>query len=65
MESHFFLMYGHLHAEDTGTAANIQDNLVLEEVAVLVDGVAVRAGTDIVFLYAEDCKLDHWIVELA
>lgn len=52
-------MYGHLHAEDTGTAANIQDNLVLENVAVLVDGVAVGAGADIVFLHEENHKLDH------
>lgn len=39
------------HAENTGTTADIQNNLVLEDVAVLVDRVAVGTGTDIVFLY--------------
>jgi hypothetical protein len=33
-------------------------------VAVLVNGVAVGAGTDIVFLCEGNQKLDHWI-ELA
>lgn len=39
------------HAENTGTTTDIENNLVLEDVAVLVDGVAVGTGTDIVFLY--------------
>ena len=39
-----------IHAEDTGSAADVEDDLVLENVAVLVDGIAVRPGTDIVFL---------------
>jgi len=38
------------HAEDTGTAANIEDNLVLEEVGVLVNGVAVASCADFILL---------------
>ena len=38
------------HAQDGGAAADIEDDLVLEEVAVLVDGVAVALGPDLVFL---------------
>jgi hypothetical protein len=41
----------HIHAQDTGSTADIQDNFVLEDVAVLVDRVTVRASTDIVFLF--------------
>lgn len=39
-----------VHGEDTGTATNIEDNLVLEEVGVLVDGVAVASCADFVLL---------------
>jgi hypothetical protein len=38
------------HAEDGGTAANVEDDLVLEEVGVVVDGIAVALGADLVFL---------------
>ena len=39
-----------VHGEDTGTAANIEDNLVLEEVGVLVNGVAVASCADFILL---------------
>lgn len=39
-----------VHAENTGTAADIEDDLVLEDVAVLVDGITVGSCTDIIFL---------------
>lgn len=45
----------HIHAQDTGTTADIQDNFVLEDVAVLVDRVTVGASTDIVFLFMPFC----------
>ena len=38
------------HAEDAGTAADVEDDLVLEEVGVVVDGIAVALGADLVFL---------------
>jgi hypothetical protein len=37
------------HAENAGTAADIKDNLVLEDVLILVDGITIRPSTDIVF----------------
>jgi hypothetical protein len=40
----------YIHAQNTGSTADIEDNLVLEDVAVLVDRVAVRAGANIIFL---------------
>jgi hypothetical protein len=43
-----------IHAKNTGTAANIKDDLVLEDVAVLVDGIAVGSCTDIIFLRIEN-----------
>jgi hypothetical protein len=39
-----------IHAQNTSSTADIEDNLVLEDVAVLVDGVAVRACAHIIFL---------------
>ena len=42
------------HAQDGGAAADIKDDLVLEEVAVLVDGVAVALGAHFVFLHARE-----------
>jgi hypothetical protein len=39
-----------VHAENTSTAAHIEDNLVLEDVAVLIDGITVGSSTDIIFL---------------
>jgi hypothetical protein len=41
-----------IHAENTGTATDIEDDLVLEDVAVLVDGITVGSCTDIIFLRA-------------
>lgn len=41
-----------IHAQNASAAADIEDNLVLEEMAVLVDGVAIRTGANIVFLKA-------------
>ena|SRR5690242_5136259 len=40
-----------VHGEDTGSAANIEDDLVLEEVGVLVDRVAVASCADLIFLH--------------
>lgn len=39
-----------LHGEDTSTTADIEDNLVLEQVLVLDDSVHVGAGADLIFL---------------
>lgn len=39
-----------VHGQDGSTAANIEDNLVLEDVLVLHDGVHVRARAHLVFL---------------
>jgi hypothetical protein len=38
------------HAEDGCTASDIEDDLVLEQMAVLVDRVSVAPGADFVFL---------------
>ena len=38
------------HAENGGTAADVEDDLVLEEVGVVVDGIAVALGADLIFL---------------
>jgi hypothetical protein len=43
------------HAENGGTAADIEDDLVLEEVGVVVDGIAVALGADLV--------LEHLLVD--
>jgi hypothetical protein len=40
------------HAEDGGTASDIKDDLVLEQVRVLVDGIAVALGSNFIFLDA-------------
>jgi hypothetical protein len=39
-----------LHAENGGTTTDIEHDLVLEQVLVLVDGVPVALGPDLVFL---------------
>lgn len=39
------------HAEDGGTAANVEDDLVLEDVGVVVDSIAVALGADLIFLW--------------
>lgn len=44
------LLSGYIHAQNTSSTADIEDDLVLEDVAVLVDGVAVRACAHIIFL---------------
>jgi hypothetical protein len=46
---------GCAHGENTGSAANIKDDLVLEEVTVLVDRVAVATGAHVV--------LEHLLVD--
>jgi len=38
------------HAEDGCAASDVEDDLVLEQVPVLVDRVAVALGADLVFL---------------
>lgn len=42
--------WGYGHAEDGGTASDVKDDLVLEEVGVLVNGIAVALGSDFIFL---------------
>lgn len=44
------LLSGCIHAQNTSSTADIEDDLVLEDVAVLVDGVAVGACAHIIFL---------------
>lgn len=39
-----------LHAQNACATTNIKNDLVLEDMAVLVDGIAIGAGTDIIFL---------------
>jgi hypothetical protein len=49
---------GHVHGENGGTAADIEDDLVLEDVLILHDGVHVRARTNLIFLYeAMPCQI--------
>ena len=43
------------HGQNAGSAADIEDDLVLEKVTVLVDGVAVAAGAHVV--------LEHLLVD--
>jgi hypothetical protein len=40
------------HAKDGGTASDVEDDLVLEQVWVLVDGIAVALRADFIFLHA-------------
>lgn len=42
-----------IHAQNARAAADIEDNLIFEEMAVLVNGVPVRASANIIFLKAE------------
>lgn len=51
----------YIHAQNTGTTADIEDDLVLEDVAVLVNGVAVRAGANIVFLKQNSSQSENVI----
>ena len=39
-----------VHAQDGSAATDIQDDFILEDVSIVVDGVAVGFGTDFVFL---------------
>jgi len=39
-----------IHAQDGCAASDIEDDLVLEQVRVLVDSVAVALGSDFIFL---------------
>ncbi len=48
MISDFGVKYN-VHAEDGCTASHVQHHLVLEDVLVVVDGVAVRARAHLVF----------------
>jgi len=45
--------YRALHAKNRCSASNIQNNLVLEQVRILINGVLVGIGSHLVFL-AED-----------
>lgn len=47
------------HAQDAGAAADIEDELVLEEMRVLNDRIAVRACADGVFqhLFVDACRV--------
>ena len=40
-----------IHAEDGCTASNVQDDFVLEDVLVVVDGISVGASADFIFLF--------------
>lgn len=40
----------YIHAENTSSTSNIENNLILEDVTVLVDRIAIRASADIIFL---------------
>lgn len=46
---------GCAHGQNAGSATNIEDDLVLEQVTVLVDGVAVATGAHVV--------LEHLLVD--
>jgi len=62
-----------VHAEDGCTASDVEDDLVLEDVAVVVDRVAVTLSADLVFLsfckYSRDLVIDsewtnkHFLVD--
>lgn len=39
-----------VHAQDGCTTSDIEDNLVLEQMAVVVDRIAVGLGADFIFL---------------
>jgi len=43
------------HAKNTGTTADVEDRLALEQVRVVHDGVAVRQGADLI--------LEHLLVD--
>lgn len=43
-----------IHAQDASAAADIEDNLVFEDMTVLVDGVTVRTSANIIFLKTEE-----------
>ena len=45
-----------VHAQDGCTASDVQDDLVLEDVFVVVDGVAVGARADFIFLCHPLCQ---------
>ena len=47
--------FGCEHAQDTGTATDIEDDFVLEQVGVLNDSIAVRARTNAI--------LQHFFVD--
>lgn len=38
------------HAENGGSTADVEDDLILEQVGVVVDGIAVALGADLIFL---------------
>lgn len=47
----------HVHAKNASAASNVQDDLVLEDMTILVDSIAVGSGADIVFLHE---ALEHY-----
>ena len=51
------------HAENAGAAADVEDDLVLEDVLILVDSVSVRSRSDFILLrYKLDrtfAKIEH------
>jgi hypothetical protein len=40
-----------IHAKDGCTASNVQDDFILEDVLVVVDGISVGTGADFIFLF--------------
>ena len=43
------------HAKDGCTASDVQDDLVLEDVSILIDGVAIGSSSDLIFLHGGGC----------
>lgn len=50
-----------VHGKDGCTAADIKNNLVLENMLVLHNGIHVRPGADLIFLERLACEQKHCI----
>jgi len=55
---------GRIHAKDAGTAADVENDLVAEDVRILVYRVSVTARADFIFLVSHVCqewsRMDVW-----
>lgn len=47
-------LVAHVHGENGGTAANIENDLVLKNVLVLHNGVHIRSCSDLIFLKSQE-----------